>query len=122
MLDLISNFFSIFISDFPVQNCNFSFSVFTYLLLDSFDVYIDKNYSKVYLVDINPLTNSTLTGLYEFSDLMNFSSRNSDKIEFRCIRDNNSTRIGLCEKNFLPVDLLNLRSDVNDIDFNNLHP
>lgn len=74
----------------------------------------------VYLVDLNPLSESNCSGLFKFVELQEYFKDRDAEIIFRCIEKNEDTVIGLCERNFLPVDLLNSSSDINNIDFNNL--
>ena len=68
---------------------------------------------------MNPLTESNCHGLFKFSELQAYSKARNAEIIFRCIEKNEDTIIGLSERNFLPLDLLNSGSDVNNIDFNN---
>lgn len=74
----------------------------------------------VYLVDLNPLTECNCSGLFKFVELQEYFKDPDAEIIFRCIEKNEDTVIGLCERNFLPVDLLSSGSDINNIDFNNL--
>lgn len=74
---------------------------------------------EIFLVDINPLTESSLTGLIQYHELEESLEQNSH-ILFKCIEKNEDCIIGACERNFLPVDLLNSGSDINNLDFNRL--
>ena len=76
----------------------------------------------VFIVDINPLFESSSTGLFSYSELIANHKDLNSKILFRCIQNNDDVIIGLCEKNFIPVDLLNYAgSDINNIDFKNFN-
>lgn len=90
--------------------------------LDAFDVYLSANLHRCFLVDINPLNQNTSTLLFKYDELLEMSE-SSMEVCFKCIESNEDTRIALCERNFLPVDLFNAESaDISKIDFNNLLP
>ena len=76
---------------------------------------------EVFLIDINPIIeNSASTLLFTYSEIKGlFDSKSQQDIVFKCIKKHEDTVIGMCEKNFLPIDLLNASSDINNIDFNN---
>lgn len=87
-------------------------------ILDSFDVYISDGLT--FLIDVNPLTEFASTLLFKYIELKELSRHNDQDIVFKCIEKNEDTIIGMCERNFLPVDLLNAgSSDITNIDFNN---
>ena len=73
----------------------------------------------VYLVDLNPLSESNCSGLFKFVELQEYFKDRMLKLFLDALK-NEDTVIGFCERNFLPVDLLNSSSDINNIDFNNL--
>lgn len=83
-------------------------------------MYISPNFQEIYLIDVNPLTELTSCCLFEFSELNHLVNDACSSILFKFIEKNEDTIIGLCERNFLPVDLLNSGSDITGIDFNNL--
>ena len=72
------------------------------------------------LFDINPLLEAASTSLFKYSELENLSCNYDHEIVFKCIEKNEDTIIGMCERNFLPIDLFNVgSSDITNIDFNN---
>lgn len=75
---------------------------------------------EISLVDINPLTELTGSCLFEYSELTQLADTSEFSVKFKFIEKDEDTIIGLCERNFLPVDLLNSGSDITNIDFNNL--
>jgi hypothetical protein len=90
--------------------------------LDSVDVYLSGDFQEVYLVDVNPLTESASTCLFKYAELEEYSRNQNHIIAFKSIEKDEDAVIGICEKNFLPIDLLNASSsDITNIDFNNLH-
>ena len=95
----------------------------TYVLflycIDSFDVYISEGFRGISLIDINPLTETNSTCLFKFNELKEHSANHHNNVLFRCIEKSEDCIIGAYERNFLPVDLLNAVSGINDIDFNN---
>jgi len=67
------------------------------------------------------LTEFASTLLFKYPELEELSL-NDHEIIFKCIEKNEDTIIGMCERNFLPIDLLNAdSSDITNIDFNNFH-
>jgi hypothetical protein len=88
-------------------------------LLDAFDVYIDSDMRRISLVDLNPLNLNTNTLLFSHDEIISLSKL-FQEVQFRCLESNEDTRIALCQRNFLPVDLLHATPDINQIDFNNL--
>lgn len=96
----------------------FSLSV-SIIFLDSFDVYVSSDFEEIFLVDLNPFTENNCFGLFQFTELQELAKCPNAEIVFRCIEKNEDTIIGMCERNFLPIDLLNAGTEVNNIDFNN---
>ena len=90
-----------------------------FIFLDSFDVYVGSNLEEVSLVDLNPLTDCNCSGLFNFAELQEIAFCQNCEIIFKCIEKNEDTIIGMCEKNFLPIDLLSSGLDINKIDFKN---
>lgn len=89
--------------------------------LDCFDIYYSYKSDKVHIIDINPLTSSSSTCLFTFSELMEHAQTYlSTSTLFKCIENNDDTIIKNLDRNFLPIDLLNANLDVSTIDFNNL--
>jgi hypothetical protein len=71
-------------------------------------------------MDVNPLTELGSTLLFKYSELEDLNRQSEHEIVFKCIERNEDTIIGLCDRNFLPIDLLNAdSSDITKIDFNN---
>ncbi len=73
----------------------------------------------VFLIDLNPLHSNTNTLLFSFNEISTLSKQ-AEEIQFRRLESNENTRIALCQRNFLPVDLLHANPDINQVDFNNL--
>lgn len=71
------------------------------------------------LVDLNPLNSNTFTLLFSYEEIISLSKA-TEEIQLRCLESNEDTRIALCQRNFLPIDLLHANRDINMVDFNNL--
>lgn len=120
--ETIENFFEDYLIQFPDSSCKIkAIGCESIDFVDTFDVYLSSNLNRCYLVDINPLNQSTSTLLFKYEELWQIAE-SSMEVCFKCIESNDDTRIALCERNFLPVDLFNAESDISKIDFNNLLP
>lgn len=123
IISVVSAFHGQYFENFNLSQCNIILKVFKFIVyLDSIDVYLSSDLKNVYLVDVNPLTESASTSLFKYTELEEFSRNQNHIVAFKCIEKDEDAVIGICEKNFLPIDLLNASSsDITNIDFNNLH-
>ncbi|KAI9482933.1 MAG: D123-domain-containing protein [Benjaminiella poitrasii] len=86
-----------------------------------FDVYIQRNRNKVYLVDFNPFSPTTDTILYDWNELMTFDLDKTEP-EIRLIQSQSDANILCCNApkfatNMIPKDVIDLSSGKSIVEF-----